>query len=370
MIAEGGSSGAVAPDPTFCFNDDTMFATYVTQNPQATERLGHELAKRLRPGDTVLLFGDLGAGKTTFVKGMAEELGIEMTIKSPTFAYVNHYAAKKAPVYHYDLYRLNPGDDLTSLGFEETINDDTVINLVEWADRLEGNYPERFIRVDFKIEGNYRGINIEFVDPRVVPMEAVESYYEKWATPMHVQEHCKAVASVAMQVAEAQVKQGQVINLDLVETAGLLHDMARVCDFKDLDTSYFSEEITDEKMKRWEELRAEHAGRNHSDIANEALIADGYTETAEVIRLHISERFMTEPNAYDTMEKTLVMYGDKRAAHDKIVSIKDRFEDGRKRYAQFDNPETTAFYEDAEKALLELEKELFKDLEIEPKDVK
>ena len=121
-----------------------MKATYYTHTPEETIELGERLSYYLKRGDSVLLFGDLGSGKTHFTKGIARGLGITDTIKSPTFAYVNKYTIGKqigeqigeqidvlsnrlsniiTHLYHYDLYRLNPGADLTSLGYHETIED-------------------------------------------------------------------------------------------------------------------------------------------------------------------------------------------------------------------------------------------------------
>lgn len=339
-------------------------------------RLGHELAKRLVPGDIVLFFGDLGAGKTTFIKGMAEELGIEMTIKSPTFAYVNKYPAKKAEVYHYDLYRLNEGDDLSALGFEESIYDEKAINLVEWADRLGDNLPKRFIAVDFGIHDDYRSINIIFKDPRVVsyPEELQNSiitdYFGKWQTPVHVAEHCAQVMNVAMQIADEYIKVGQLINLDLVAASAMLHDMCRVCDFKELLRDGFEEEVTEEKWATWESLREEYKGQHHANIAYEDLKKDGFIETAEVIRVHKGTDLIDEPEALNTLEKKIVHYADKRVKHTEIVSIKERFADGRERYSKFNDEDTVAFYEDVEQATYKLEKDLFAPLNIEPEDIK
>jgi len=359
-----------------------MKSTYYTQTPVDTITLGARLGGTLKGGDVVLLFGDLGAGKTHFTKGIAEGLGITQLVKSPTFAYVNTYPIKSGlTLYHYDLYRMNRdprlrgddknehGNDLESLGYEETLNDPNAINVVEWADRLGDRLPFRYIRVDILAEGDTRSIAIDFIYPTRLRAEAVESYWEEWATPLHVREHCKQVANVGRQVAEAYIQKLQIVDLNLVVTSCLLHDMCRVCDFRTLDRDKFFEPVTETKWKKWVTLREQYAGRHHGDIAHEALSARGFTETAECIRLHKSLNLVTEPAAYDTLEKQIVYYADKRVKHTEIVSLAERFSDGRERYGKYSTPEKEAPFVVAEKAAEELEALLFEPLEMEPTNI-
>lgn len=108
---------------------------HITGSEAETAGVGCELAGRLQPGATVLLFGDLGAGKTVFVRGLAGGLGIDAdAVSSPTFTIVREY---RGPVtlYHVDLYRVEPRD-VDDLGLEE-LGVGNAIVVVEWADRLE-----------------------------------------------------------------------------------------------------------------------------------------------------------------------------------------------------------------------------------------
>lgn len=113
--------------------------------------LGASLGKILRAGDVVLLYGDLGAGKTTFSRGLIQSLLLEHEeVVSPTFTLVQTYPVAAGMLYHYDLYRLDKGDasTLTELGWEESLNDG--ITLVEWPERLAKEYiPPRalFVRI-------------------------------------------------------------------------------------------------------------------------------------------------------------------------------------------------------------------------------
>ena len=119
-----------------------MSRIYRTGNAEETEALGEALGRLLKPGDLVLLYGDLGAGKTTFVKGLARGLGVpeETYVVSPSFALINEYEGR-VPLYHVDLYRLSP-EEVEDLGLWELLP--RGIMVVEWAERLEGAPPPRF----------------------------------------------------------------------------------------------------------------------------------------------------------------------------------------------------------------------------------
>jgi tRNA threonylcarbamoyladenosine biosynthesis protein TsaE len=106
----------------------------VTTSPAETEAQGEALGSRLRVGDVVLLIGDLGAGKTTFVRGVARGAGSEAPVASPTFQLVRIYPGR-LQLAHVDLYRIEKPPELAELGLEELADQGAV--LVEWGDRLE-----------------------------------------------------------------------------------------------------------------------------------------------------------------------------------------------------------------------------------------
>jgi len=108
-------------------------AELVTRSPEETEAAGARLAGRLRSGDLVLLQGPLGAGKTTFVRGLARGLGSRAHVMSPTFQLVRIYEGP-LQLAHVDLYRLEPGAPLADLGLEELLEAGAVV--VEWGERL------------------------------------------------------------------------------------------------------------------------------------------------------------------------------------------------------------------------------------------
>ncbi len=117
-------------------------------NSNETIALGERMAAYLRPGDVVVLNGDLGAGKTTFTKGIAKGLGIKEIIKSPTFTIIHEYQDGRIPLYHMDAYRLENGG-AEYLGLDEYFDGDGV-SVVEWAQFAEDELPDEFLAITFK----------------------------------------------------------------------------------------------------------------------------------------------------------------------------------------------------------------------------
>lgn len=109
-----------------------------TMKPEETRALGRALAPFLSPGTVLGLKGELGAGKTTLIQGICEGLGVSEKVVSPTFVLMHIYKGK-IPIYHFDLYRLEP-KDFPELGWDEFLESDGV-GMLEWIDRAEGNFP-------------------------------------------------------------------------------------------------------------------------------------------------------------------------------------------------------------------------------------
>lgn len=128
-----------------------------TASPEETERLGAELASTLRPGEVVLLYGDLGAGKSVFARGLIRALpgGEGRAVRSPTFVFFQHHPTAPS-ILHADLYRLPPETDPLDLGLEEWMGEG--VTLVEWPNRLDpARYPVRtLVRIEVLGEGRRR----------------------------------------------------------------------------------------------------------------------------------------------------------------------------------------------------------------------
>jgi len=121
-----------------------MIKKYIIKNEKETKQFGTNLANKLTAGDVIALVGDLGTGKTTLTKYIAEALGIKEDVTSPTFTIVKEYKSGRLPLYHFDVYRISSEEEMYNLGYEEYFYGDGVC-IVEWADKIEGLIPEKCI---------------------------------------------------------------------------------------------------------------------------------------------------------------------------------------------------------------------------------
>ena len=121
---------------------------FVSRSVAETEAIAGEISKELRPGGVLALYGDLGAGKTAFVRGLVKALCPECLplVHSPTFAIVNEYRGEQVTVYHFDLYRLQDEDDLYSTGFFECLGGDGIV-VTEWSENFPEVFPEGTLRL-------------------------------------------------------------------------------------------------------------------------------------------------------------------------------------------------------------------------------
>ena len=119
------------------------------KNTNETLKLGEIIGKSLNPGSIIALVGDLGAGKTVLVKGIAKGLGVDEEPNSPTFVIMNRYEGR-IPLYHFDLYRVSSEEELFGIGYDEFFFGEGVA-AVEWADRVQDIFPEHTINIEIKI---------------------------------------------------------------------------------------------------------------------------------------------------------------------------------------------------------------------------
>ena len=128
-----------------------MTAAYVDEpGPAQTIRVGQRLGELLRSGDLVLLLGDFGSGKTHLVKGVAQGLGSQDLVNSPSFVLINEYRAgpdqQHMPIYHADLYRIDDPGEIEGIGLEEAWSGEGVC-LIEWAERAQGWLPQEHLAI-------------------------------------------------------------------------------------------------------------------------------------------------------------------------------------------------------------------------------
>ncbi len=128
--------------------------SFTTHSAQETIAWARQFALTLKAGDVICLYGDLGAGKTTFVKGIAEGLGLskEEHVTSPTFVIMHRYACR-IPLYHFDCYRMLSPEDLTAVGFEDFIHSGGGIACVEWPEKAGNLIPAEHISVYLEHQG-------------------------------------------------------------------------------------------------------------------------------------------------------------------------------------------------------------------------
>ncbi len=144
----------------------------LSKGPEETRAFGKHLAKALKKGDIICLFGDLGSGKTTLIKGIAEGLNIDpKKVNSPTFVLMNIYQGR-LPLFHFDLYRLEDLHGISSIGYDEFLYGDG-ISVIEWADRLGEFLPEEYLKIEMKHKK---------LDERVIRLLAknIDCHYESF----------------------------------------------------------------------------------------------------------------------------------------------------------------------------------------------
>ncbi len=137
----------------------------MTASPRETEELGAKIAAVLKGNEMIALFGDLGAGKTAFTRGLCKGLDISDGVSSPTFAIVNVYNGR-FPVYHFDMYRIADADDLFATGYYDYIGNGVIV--IEWSENIESELETDAIRI--------RIGKTEHEDHRVFEIEGLDHY--------------------------------------------------------------------------------------------------------------------------------------------------------------------------------------------------
>lgn len=128
-----------------------------------TIKIANEIADTLKGGEFIAMYGDLGAGKTAFVQGIAKALGITNHVTSPTFTIVNEYEGR-LPLYHFDVYRIGDPEEMFEIGYDEYVESDGVC-IVEWAELIEELFPREYTKItilkDEEKDFDYRKIIVE-----------------------------------------------------------------------------------------------------------------------------------------------------------------------------------------------------------------
>lgn len=136
-------------------NKEAFEREYISKSAEETRRIGQELAQRLKPGDCLVLIGELGAGKTTLVQGIAKGLGLKESVISPSFVLVREYKGR-LPLYHVDAYRVRRPQELLEIGLDDYVLSEGIV-AIEWGDKVRNILPGCIeITIEIVAEGQRR----------------------------------------------------------------------------------------------------------------------------------------------------------------------------------------------------------------------
>ncbi len=322
------------------------------QSPKFTHSCGGSLAATLYTGNiTVVLRGELGAGKTTFLQGFAEGLGIEHPITSPTYALEQRYPLPGTrELLHMDLYRLTTTEASQLVAATDDCEGTRVI---EWADRLKSPPAGPRIEIDIKeIEsGESRELTVIFSDIPLPFRKEILAWRRDVRLPEHIAKHCDAVAKVTESLGTALLKRCILLRPLALKRAAEVHDLLRFVDFR--GASHVQTANDTVSFETWNKLRERYSGLRHEAACAALLREKGFDALATIVSTH-GVRLPPEKRA--TIEQKILFYADKRVAFDRIVTLEERFEDFATRYGNgTQTEESRAWYEEA----MRVEKELF-----------
>lgn len=303
---------------------------------------------------TLLLKGDLGAGKTTFLQGFGSALGIKEPLTSPTYALEQRY---RSPTFrefiHIDLYRVNPKEAKELLLQSDNF---AGIRAIEWSDRAGSAVSGHtaWIGCVFEEERGGRKLTVEFGDIPLPSREQILAWREDVHLPAHVQAHCDAVAAYAGELANRLLAESTIVRTEALIRAAEVHDLFRFLDFRPGSAPPGIDDIvTPTVQERWDTLRSAFAGMKHEEACASFLLKHGFHALATIVKTHGLQ--LPSPDR-TTIEQKLLYYADKRINVDRLVSLDERFDDFRKRYGGVEeSDDAMIWYAEAQT----IERELF-----------
>ena len=192
----------------------------------------------------------------------------------------------------------------------------------------------------------------------------------EYHVPPHIVKHNQAVAKLAVFLAQKLIEKGEAIDVELLEKAGLLHDMMRVLDFKQPDYYKFEQNLPKEEQVKWQRLRAKYKTMTHEDAAYDVLKSK-YQAVALTIKRHRYMAMLDEKVRPETWEEKLLYYADMRVMHDKIVPLKQRLAEGHKRNIHMHGSAAKSKINTAkvDPLIFQMEKEIFEKIGLDPLEV-
>jgi tRNA threonylcarbamoyladenosine biosynthesis protein TsaE len=311
-----------------------------TQSAAETQAAGASLASTLYTTPVTILFtGDLGSGKTTFIQGLAQGLGLSQRVQSPTFALEQWYEHDTHTLRHIDLYRLSPEQ---AVQFVAEHDRPATVTCIEWSERATlPAWPEAVIRIDIQPaqDSSARTITIQFTDVPLPTRTQIETWRQDVALPSNVAEHCDAVAHACDQLAAVYCQHPpRILRPKALHRAAEVHDLLRFIDFKPgAGPSDYLEPSG--ASSAWPKLRAAYANLHHEAAVAAWLATQGFRALGEIVRTH----GLRATDVRSHPEQDLLFYADKRTAGNTLVSIDERFADFKTRYGP--HPERKTWYE-------------------------
>jgi hypothetical protein len=192
----------------------------------------------------------------------------------------------------------------------------------------------------------------------------------EYHVPPHIVSHSKAVAKLAVFLAQRLNEKGMAVNVTLLEGACLLHDLLRVLDFKQPDYNRFVRNLPEKEKAKWQRLRAKYKSIPH-ELAAHDVLKDKYPAPALTIKRHRYMALLDETDRPDTWEEKLLYYADMRVMHDKIVPLKQRLAEGHKRNVHMHGSAAQSKINTAkvDPLIYKMEKEIFEKIGLDPLEV-
>lgn len=325
-----------------------------SSSAEETKQIAAKLAGEMYPGISILLSGEMGAGKTHFIQGyLSKKIDKNISVSSPTYTLRQLYTSENENFAHYDFYRLKENAFVDSL--DEDMLDENTTTFLEWpekisSDKISKPRVEVFIE---KISESERKIRIEFIGFSL-PSDELEKLIDYYRVPQHIKNHIYSVEKVSLAVTDHLIAGGALLNREFIRQTALLHDTVRYIDFRGgLVRENFQYEVDDETWNFWNEMQEKYRGEHHADVIAAILSSKGYALLGEVIIAHKSNTIF---EGFATTAEKILYYSDKRCKNENIVPLLDRIEDLRDRYGDLKDDEK--FWKNLREKNLDLEKEL------------
>lgn len=298
---------------------------------EQTASAGSSLAQTLYVSPvTLLLRGELGAGKTTFLQGFLRALGVSDSVTSPTYALEQRYPLPGGhELLHLDLYRLKPAD---ARALVASSDDHSGIRCIEWPDRIDATafHDTPTIDIAFTESNSGRSIMCTFHDDPLPDREQILYWREEMQLSPHIARHCDTVADVCKSLADALIAQGTIVRSLALTRSAELHDLFRFLDFRD-GANPGNVTVTDAQRTHWQILREQFPDMHHEQACATFLRRLHFPMLADIVEPH----GLTLPTPDRTrIEQKLLFYADKRVAEDHIVTLEERFADFARRYGK------------------------------------